>query len=171
MPRVRQGMVENHGGSFLGSGKKMNKHSILGMTLIELLVVVVIVAIISAVAFPAYQDQVRKSRRSDARAALASLALAQERFYTISGNYASSATSMDVSDDLQGGNSENGYYALSIPPAGYSATAYVMTAKAQNGQEQDTDCQVFLINQLGVKTSSSDATATTINTATDSGCW
>lgn len=41
-----------------------------GFTLIEVMIAVVIVAILVAVALPAYQNSIRKSRRSEAFAAL-----------------------------------------------------------------------------------------------------
>ncbi len=139
-----------------------------GFSLIELIVVVAIIAIISAIAFPAYQDQVRKSRRTDARTALTTIALAQERFFTINGTYASAASSLDINADLQDGDSADAYYALTLTQSG---NTFEVKGKAQNGQENDTNCQVFFVNQLGVQISSSDATATTISASTDSGCW
>ncbi|OZB35221.1 MAG: pilus assembly protein PilE, partial [Alishewanella sp. 34-51-39] len=45
-----------------------------GFTLIELMVVVAVIAILASIAFPAYQDSVRKSRRTEARDLLLSAA-------------------------------------------------------------------------------------------------
>lgn len=53
-----------------------------GFTLIELMIVVVIVAILAAIAYPNYIEQVRKTRRSDAQAALMTVGQALERCYT-----------------------------------------------------------------------------------------
>ena len=58
-----------------------------GFTLIEIMIVVAIVAILAAIAYPSYQESIRKSRRSDAQAALQGLAQAMERFYTSNGTY------------------------------------------------------------------------------------
>lgn len=60
---------------------------IVGFTLIELMIVVAIVAILAAVAYPSYQNNIVKSRRADAQAALQGLAQAIERFYTSNGTY------------------------------------------------------------------------------------
>ena len=86
-----------------------------GLTLIELLVVVVIMAVIAAVGYPMYTNQVAKTRRADAKVALETLALAQERYYTINGTYAGSLSSLQVSSDIQGGNSNEGYYTIAAP--------------------------------------------------------
>ena len=45
-----------------------------GFTLIELLIVVIIVAVLAAVAIPTYNNVIVKSRRSDAKIALAEMA-------------------------------------------------------------------------------------------------
>lgn len=59
-----------------------------GFTLIELMIVVVIVGILAAVSYPTYRDSIRKSRRSDAQAALMRGANEQERFFSWCGRYA-----------------------------------------------------------------------------------
>ncbi len=62
-----------------------------GFTLIEILIVVAILGILAAIAVPAYQDSVRKSRRSDAQGALTSFANAMERHYTTNNTYRGAA--------------------------------------------------------------------------------
>jgi prepilin-type N-terminal cleavage/methylation domain-containing protein len=56
-----------------------------GLTLIELMIVLAVMAIIAAVGYPLYTNQVQKSRRADAKIALESVAMVEERFYTIYG--------------------------------------------------------------------------------------
>ena len=65
-----------------------------GFTLIELMIVVVIVAILAAVALPAYNDSVRKSRRTAAKTAVLDMASREEKFYTTNNAYASTASNL-----------------------------------------------------------------------------
>lgn len=58
-----------------------------GFTLIELLIVLALMSILTAVAFPHYNGYVQLTRRADAKAALAALANAMERNYSLNGNY------------------------------------------------------------------------------------
>lgn len=125
-----------------------------GLTLVELMVVVAVMAIIASVAYPLYTSQVQKLRRADAKVALESVAMAQERFYTINGQYAANLSSLEVSADIQGGNSEQGYYSISVTRSGadneqFTATAATVSSGAQGS---DTDCASFTINQVGAKT-------------------
>jgi type IV pilus assembly protein PilE len=59
-----------------------------GFTLIEVMVVVAIIAILAAIGYPAYTEQVARSRRADAKAALLEAAQWIEREFTVSGSYA-----------------------------------------------------------------------------------
>jgi type IV pilus assembly protein PilE len=134
------------------------------LTLVELMVVVAVMAIIATVGYPLYSDQVRKARRADAKIALETIAQAQERYYTINGEYAATLSSLQVSTDLQGGTSEEGYYTITVTRAGADNEQFTVTADADSGGRQagDGECAQFTINQLGVKT------------ATDGGstnCW
>lgn len=128
-----------------------------GLTLVELMVVVAVMAIIATIAYPLYTNQVQKSRRADAKIAVETVAMAQERFYTINGSYSASLGSLQVSTDIQGGDSDQGYY--TIATTGGQAFAVTATRSA-TGQQQGDGCTSFTINQAGQKTS---------NPAT--GCW
>lgn len=127
-----------------------------GLTLVELMVVVAVMAIVATIAYPIYTNQVQKSRRADAKTALENIALAQERQYTLNGAYVATLSSLQISADLQGGDSDSGYYAITLAGGGQTFTATATAAGAQSG---DTACQTFTVNQLGVKT------------ATNANCW
>ena len=68
-----------------------------GMTLIELMIVVVIVSILASIAVPSYIQQVRKSRRVQAKTALLDLAGREERYFSTSANGANYSPNADGS--------------------------------------------------------------------------
>ena len=131
-----------------------------GLTLVELMVVVAVMAIIATIAYPIYTNQVQKSRRADAKVALETVAMAQERFYTINGEYAAGLSSLQVSTEIQGGTSDQGYYDITIARSGADNEQFTVTATAASGGPQagDSACATFSINHQGVKTPAS-------------GCW
>lgn len=125
-----------------------------GLTLVELMVVVAVMAIIAAVAYPLYTAQAQKSRRADAKIALETVAMAQERYYTLNGQYAATLGSLQVSGDIQGGTSDEGYYSVAVAVGGTNSEQFTATAAALSGNAQsgDSACQTFTLNQLGTKT-------------------
>ncbi len=130
-----------------------------GLTLIELMVVVAVLAILSAVAYPLYTNQVQKSRRADAKVALQTIALAQERFFTINGEYAADLSTLQVSDAIRDeGESDEGYYTITLNRSGDDNEQFTVTAAAAGPQTDDTDCATLTINHQGVKTATGGGT-------------
>jgi type IV pilus assembly protein PilE len=129
-----------------------------GFTLIEMLITASVAAILAGVAVPAYQDQIRKSRRSDAVQAITSVQLAEEKYRATNTTYASSLTTLGfASSPLP---STGGYYSVAI--SGTSATAYVVTATSVSGTSQasDTGCTSIVL-----------AVASTTISQTPAKCW
>jgi len=124
-----------------------------GFTLIELMVVVVIIGIITAFAYPAYQDSVRKSRRSDAKAALSDLAAREEQHRLDNKVYTIDLPSLGAS-----AQSPERYYTLGIVAGGAGiATSYLITATATGTQASDTKCATLSLSSTGAKTSAPTA--------------
>lgn len=122
-----------------------------GFTLIELMIVVVVIAILTALAYPAYNDQVRKSRRAQAKADLVEYAQGAERHFTVNNSYAN--YQMPGQSPRQG----TGYYTLS--PTTLPATAvttFTLTATPSGDQTNDR-CGTLTINNTGLKTKSGSA--------------
>lgn len=146
-----------------------------GFTLIELMIVVVVVAILAAVAYPAYQNQVRESRRSDAHIALSKLANDLEKFRSECGTYPTAAHPGNITgarscvDGRLGRSnvSTNGNYALRLDTAGAGVPAggYLLTATAQAQQANDRDCKTLTITSIGTTGATADAGGNTAK------CW
>ncbi|WP_431261752.1 type IV pilin protein [Roseateles chitinivorans] len=111
---------------------------LIGFSLIELLTVLAIVSVLAALTLPGFRDQVLKGRRAEAREALQSIQIAQERFRARSPRYA------DRLEDLaQPATTKGGLYRLRIVRA--DATRYQVEAVAQGNQSADRRCQVLTL--------------------------
>lgn len=105
-----------------------------GWTLAELMVVVAILGVLSALAIPSYQQQQRKVRRGDARAALQQLQFEQVRHRASHDSFATSTAELGWTQDL----STQGHYRLRITEA--SAEGYVVEASPVGPQAGDSAC-------------------------------
>jgi len=148
----------------------MRTHGAGGYTLIELMVTIVILGVLASVAIPAYTAQVRKSRRTDARAAVLDIAGREERLFSTTSAY--SSTPSDIGYGAAVATFPitvgDGYYAVNVtaaagPPAAFTVTA---TPVAGKGQDKDAQCASFTVDQTGKQTAldsrGTDATST---------CW
>jgi type IV pilus assembly protein PilE len=125
-----------------------------GVTLIELIVVTVIIAIIAAFAIPSYRQYVIRTNRTEATAALMRIASQQEKFYLQNNTYANTGVLATAPPAGLGiaTTTEGGRYTLSID-GGANAVSFTARAvpAAGGGQTVDTACQVFTINNQGVR--------------------
>lgn len=145
-----------------------------GFTLIELMVTVAIVGVLAALAYPSFMDSLRKSRRSDAVAALARVQHAQERWRANNGTYTAdlSAAGLKVSS-----TSPDGHYDLAVTNNDAKTYTVTATAKAGSPQAHDTKCQVLQIRMVdggGVNaglTEYGSSDGSTLNTSANNPCW
>lgn len=124
-----------------------------GFTLIELMIAVAVIGILAAIAYPSYTSYVMKARRSDAKAGLLSLQLAQEKYR------ANNPTYGDLTDIGLSASSPDGHYTIGVTLAN-NDTTYTATA-APTGVQAGDKCGTFQITNAGVKS--------VTGTATD--CW
>lgn len=118
-----------------------------GFTLVELMITVVVIAILAMVAIPAYNDSVKKGRRSDAKSMLTTIAARQEQYFMDNKTYASNVEKLGYS--MNGSNetaSTDGHYMVRIS----SASTTDFEAEAQPVAEDD-ECQQMTITADGTK--------------------
>ena len=115
-----------------------------GMTLIELLIVVAIVGILAAIAGPAWNDQVIKSRRADARNTLLAAQIEQEQYRANNLTYATSMSAMGMGSF---DSTSRDYYRLEVVSA--DATSFLITATPNGNQANDSTCNAFAVRQTG----------------------
>lgn len=143
----------------------MNKNQ--GFTLIELVIVVAIVGILSAIAMPMYRDYVVRANRTEAKAGLAVVALAQERYFSVNNIYTSSVAALGSMTVVKSnGETEGGYYVVSISLQS-SGAAYTLNATPQSKAGQNTDkCNILTLSSTGSK-----GVSTTYSGYSAANCW
>jgi len=135
-----------------------------GFTLIELMVVVVVATILLSIAVPSYMQQLRESRRTEAKTALLDLAGREERFLTTNPTgYTLVSTNLGYpAFPAQVGN---GYYTITVSCVAASGAALgcdpnpnapngpsyylVATPVAGTSQAADTQCTSFAVDSIG----------------------
>jgi type IV pilus assembly protein PilE len=141
-----------------------------GFTLVELMIVVVVVSILATIAISGYTNQVRKSRRTEARTALLDLASREERFMSTNSNYSITPSDLGYTGALPI-TVGSGYYqitvltkvdATSTVPASFLITA---TPVAGKGQDKDASCQSFSVDNTGLQTATAQGGVATTT------CW
>jgi type IV pilus assembly protein PilE len=143
-----------------------------GFTLIELMVVVVIATILVSIAVPSYMNQVRQSRRTEAKTALLDLAGREERYFSTNGaSYTNVAANLGYA--ALPGVAGSGYYTVSVcspacAPSAVAAPSYTVTATpvAGTSQANDKQCASFSVDSTGAQFAT--ATGGANNTAY---CW
>ena len=119
-----------------------------GFTLIELMITVAVMAILAAIAYPSYMDQVSKTRRGDAKAALTELSLFMERFYTENNRYdqdaGGTAVALPFAEAPKDGT--NKFYDLTLQAV--ATQSYTLRATPKGGHAGDGYLE---LTQTGVK--------------------
>jgi len=137
-----------------------------GFTLIELMIVVVIVGVLMLLVLPAYQDNVRKTRRADGMQMLLEIASRQENFMLDRSTYTTNLAQLgyEGTSGVPPFFSRDEHYTMSVGDCGTDiATCFVITAAPRGGQIEDTRCGSFTLNSQGVRGST--------GTLANEDCW
>ena len=118
-----------------------------GFTLIELMIVVAVVGILAAVAYPSYLDQIRKSRRADAQAALMNVAGRQQQYLLDTRTYSGTLAGLNVAIPA----SVSANYSLSLAVSTGTVPAFTVTATPLAAQAADK-CADLAVTETGAKT-------------------
>jgi type IV pilus assembly protein PilE len=137
----------------------------------DLVAALAIAALLACIAVPSYRDHLARVHRSDARAALLALAVAEENFHATCNAYAST---LDDSQESSCGASSlkfpasvaQGSYALELSSPDADHWAAAATAVRGSTQERDVHCRVLRITSTGRRAASRADGA-----ANDEECW
>lgn len=136
-----------------------------GFTLIELIVAVCIVALLLVLSLPAYQHQLRHTRRSLVAAELMGVRMRQEQYFLDHKQFAGALTDLGFPGNPYAIDSEGN--AISAQDGGRIYTielvaqpdAYTLNAIPQLGQAADRQCGTLSLDSSGVKKASGAGTA------------
>ena len=130
-----------------------------GFTLMELMIAVVIVGIITAIALPAYQAQLMRARRTDAKTALLDLASREEKYFAINNQYTTlasllgySSSATPLNQPVVSSSNSTIYYVLTVTLPAANPPSFQGAATPQGPQLRDTECGTFWLDNTGAKT-------------------
>ena len=124
----------------------MSMKKIRGFSLIELMIAVVVVAIIASIAYPSYRENIRKTRRADAKSAIMDAAAKMERHYTQFGRYSATLANVGIA-----ATSLESFYSITATVTNPNSQTFTLTATRANQQVGD-NCGNYSIDQAQTKT-------------------
>jgi type IV pilus assembly protein PilE len=144
-----------------------------GFTLVEIMVVLAIVMTLAAIAMPSYTENIKQSKRAEAKAQLLEAAQFMQRFYSQNDSYAQTRAGVAVAvpDALArvprtaAAGSQN--YTISFATPGPTTATFTLQAAPRVGGSMAGDkCGTYTLTQAGQRGVSGNAAGTTADS-----CW
>lgn len=127
-------------------------------TLMEIMLVLAIFAILVGIAIPEYNKYKLKGNRTQAISAVTEAAQREEQWYSDNGAYTANLGDLDMPAAVPGGQ-------YTLAAAAPTSDEFTITATAISGQQVDSNCRTFSLDQAGRRRSKdSDGNPST-------GCW
>jgi type IV pilus assembly protein PilE len=106
-----------------------------GFTLIELMITVTVVAILASIAVPSFMQQVRKGRRSSAKATMMDIANREQQYLLASRTYADTATLLATGYTVP--SDVSAYYTWTVTVNSTTVPTFAITFTAVGAQAVD----------------------------------
>ena len=124
-----------------------------GFTLVELLIVVAIVSLLAAIGYPAYQENTKKARRSEAQQVMVQIQSRLEQYMLDARQYTTDPTKLSISHDdytCTTANCSNPHYVITITVNNAATPPTWTVSAADNGGSLFMNAMT--LNSLGNKT-------------------